>query len=112
MRDFRRVASAAAISAGVTAVLVVAWPASRSAATHPPGQPSLASDAARGLLHACMHHAHLVHDVRWAAACSSQPDSSVDCMLPNEQAAVLNQALERAEARCRSDAAQAGHALR
>jgi len=83
-----------------------------SAAAPRPAPPKLAfqqrtamSEHARSMLDECRRHAYLVHDVRWAAACSQQgADEEADCMLPDAEAGRLNAALDRAESLCFADA--------
>jgi hypothetical protein len=49
----------------------------------------------------CKRAAELLYDVSWAAACLKTDDPSVDCMLPDTQAARVNAILAAEEARCR-----------
>lgn len=48
----------------------------------------------------CKRAAELLYDVTWAAACLKTSDDSVDCMLPDAQAARVNAILGSEEARC------------
>jgi hypothetical protein len=46
-----------------------------------------------------------MHDVQWAAACTTQVggDDSAECDLPNAKAAVVNAGLNEAEAQCMAE---------
>ena len=52
------------------------------------------------LLEHCKRAAELLYDVSWAAACMKTADDSVDCTLPDPQAAKVNNILAAEEARC------------
>lgn len=92
--------------AGV-AVLALALAGARRDSAPPPSpaaRPSLA-------LERCLENVAIIHDVYWAAACSTyaqeqraakhfDADDSVDCTLPDARAAVLNKARAADEAQC------------
>jgi len=56
----------------------------------------------RDTLEQCLYAAQLMHDVQWAAACTTQVggDDSAECDLPDAKAAVVNAGLNDAEAQC------------
>ena len=61
----------------------------------------------------CVQGAQLVHDVRWAAACTvaaeqGQGDGMADCDLPNDRAAALHALLREAERSCAVEARAGG----
>lgn len=98
----RRPAAAAAIAAvaSVAALLSVAvlWPDAKPAV-----QVAGTADFERQAH--CMENAHLVHDVRWAAACmqlaqQGEGDGIADCELPGAHSGPLYALLDEAEQRC------------
>jgi hypothetical protein len=71
-----------------------------------PRDPPLAN-APPALVEHCRRAAELLYDISWAAACFKTSDESVDCMLPNDQAAKVNAILAAEEKRCLTAEAQA-----
>jgi hypothetical protein len=59
----------------------------------------------RGALEQCLYAAQMMHDVQWAAACTTQVDAddSAECDLPDAKAAVVNAALDDAQALCMAE---------
>lgn len=96
--------AAAAASAGLAAGgWYVASPARAPAPVLPTGV------AQRAAHQQCVEAAMLVHDVRWAAACTAlgqqgQGDGVADCDLPDAQAGKLYQLLQEAERSCLAEA--------
>lgn len=89
-------AAFALLPAAVAAVLLALAP-------RPPAPPTVtaeASSSGAGWM-PCLYHVMIIHDVHWAAACmKNEQDTSADCTLPNETAAVLNRALQESENYC------------
>lgn len=98
-----RVPLAAAAAAGLVGIALLSVHLLSSAPDAAPAVQLAAIDFDRH--EHCVEHAHLVHDVRWAAACmqraqQGEGDGIADCDLPGADAARLNALLDEAEQRC------------
>jgi hypothetical protein len=89
----------ALLLAAVLAALLADGPAPRTSSV--PDPMALAPGAVQGVM-PCLYHVTIIHDVHWAAACTTNepPDNGPDCTLPPMRAAVLNAAQREAEASC------------
>ncbi|MBC5766233.1 hypothetical protein [Ramlibacter albus] len=57
--------------------------------------------AAPGALEHCRRAAELLYDVTWAVACAARKsDDTIDCTLPDDDAARVNAVLQAEESRC------------
>lgn len=62
------------------------------------------------LIH-CRRAAQLHFDIAWASACMATDDNATDCTLPDERAAVLNAAYQRADDQCFAESGRKSAAL-
>jgi hypothetical protein len=83
--------------------LVLATPllAAAIACVEPPRRPVQTLAAAPAALEHCRRAAELLYDVTWAATCMARKsDDTIDCMLPDSDAARVNAVLQAEETRC------------
>lgn len=98
---------AALLAVGAVALVLIGIALSREDAAEPE---SHAANLHGPTLALCVEGALMVHDVRWAAACSAQAerglsDGHAECELPPAEAERLNLLLQQAERKCQAEAA-------